>query len=230
MENDKKNEYIIEIRNLKKNFITPSETLRVLRGVDLKIKRGEFTSIMGPSGSGKSTLLNIIGLLDSFNEGEYFLSGIDIKNLSTKEKRKIRLFKLGFIFQTFNLIQTLTVQQNIELPMALAKISQTKQSEKSSFLLKKFGLSKKAKNFPYQLSIGEQQRVAISRALVMDPVLILLDEPTGNLDVKNSEKILDYLQTLKQFNTSILIVSHNPAVKRIADTNYTLEEGIITQE
>jgi len=230
MENDKKNQYIIEIRNLKKNFITPSETLEVLRGVNLKVKRGEFTSIMGPSGSGKSTLLNIIGLLDSFNEGEYFLSGIDIKNLSTKEKRKIRLFKLGFIFQTFNLIQTLTVQQNIELPMALAKIPQTEQSEKSSFLLKKFGLSKKAKNFPYQLSIGEQQRVAISRALVMDPVLILLDEPTGNLDVKNSEKILDYLQTLKQFNTSILIVSHNPAVKRITDTNYTLEEGIITQE
>ncbi len=229
MENEQNPENIIEIRNLTKNFITTSETLNVLRGIDFTIKRGEFVSIMGPSGSGKSTLLNIIGLLDSFNEGEYFLSGIDIKSLSFKDKRRIRLHKLGFIFQTFNLIQTLTVQQNIELPLALAKIPQKEQNEKSKKLLDNFGLSKKAKNFPYQLSIGEQQRVAISRALVMNPVLILLDEPTGNLDVKNSEKILDYLQTLRKFNTSILIVSHNPAVKRITDTNYILEDGNIKQ-
>ena len=229
MENEKNPENIIEIKNLTKNFITPSETLNVLRGIDFTIKRGEFVSIMGPSGSGKSTLLNIIGLLDSFEEGEYSLSGIDFKSLSFKDKRRIRLYKLGFIFQTFNLIQTLTVQQNIELPLALAKIPQKEQNEKSKRLLEKFGLSKKAKNFPYQLSIGEQQRVAISRALIMDPVLILLDEPTGNLDVKNSEKILDYLQTLRQFKTSILIVSHNPAVKRITDTNYILEEGVIKQ-
>ncbi len=229
MKNEKNPENIIEIENLTKNYITPSEKLNVLRGIDFTIKRGEFVSIMGPSGSGKSTLLNIIGLLDSFEEGEYSLSGIDIKSLSFKDKRRIRLYKLGFIFQTFNLIQTLTVQQNIELPLALAKIPQKEQNEKSQKLLEIFGLSKKAKNFPYQLSIGEQQRVAISRALVMDPVLILLDEPTGNLDVKNSEKILDYLQTLRQFNTSILIVSHNPAVKRITDTNYILEEGIIKQ-
>ncbi len=229
MENEKNPENIIEIKNLTKNFITPSETLNVLRGIDFTIKRGEFVSIMGPSGSGKSTLLNIIGLLDSFNEGEYFLSGIDIKSLSFKDKRRIRLFKLGFIFQTFNLIQTLTVQQNVELPLALAKIPQRDQNEKSKKLLEKFGLNKKAKNFPYQLSIGEQQRVAISRALIMAPVLILLDEPTGNLDVKNSEKILDYLQNLRQFNTSILIVSHNPAVKRITDKNYILEEGVLKQ-
>ena len=229
MENEKNPENIIEIKNLTKNFITPSETLKVLRGIDFTIKKGEFVSIMGPSGSGKSTLLNIIGLLDSYNEGEYFLSGIDIKSLSFKDKRRIRLFKLGFIFQTFNLIQTLTVQQNIELPLALAKIPQQDQHEKSKKLLDIFGLTKKFKNFPHQLSIGEQQRVAISRALIMDPVLILLDEPTGNLDVKNSEKILDYLQTLRQFNTSILIVSHNPAVKRITDTNYVLEEGVINQ-
>ena len=229
MENEKNPENIIEIKNLTKIFITHSETLNVLRGINFTIKRGEFVSIMGPSGSGKSTLLNIIGLLDSFEEGEYSLSGIDIKSLSFKDKRRIRLYKLGFIFQTFNLIQTLTVQQNIELPLALAKIPQKEQNEKSQKLLEKFGLSKKAKNFPYQLSIGEQQRVAISRALIMDPVLILLDEPTGNLDVKNSEKILDYLQTLRQFKTSILIVSHNLAVKRITDTNYILEDGKIKQ-
>jgi len=229
MENKKNPENIIEIKHLTKNFITPSETLNVLRGIDFTIKRGEFVSIMGPSGSGKSTLLNIIGLLDSFEDGEFFLSGIDIKNLSLKEKRRIRLYKLGFIFQTFNLIQTLTVQQNIELPLALAKIPQQEQHKKSNKLMEIFGLTKKLNNFPHQLSIGEQQRVAISRALVMEPVLILLDEPTGNLDVKNSEKILDYLQTLRQFSTSILIVSHNPAVKRITDTNYILEEGVIKQ-
>jgi putative ABC transport system ATP-binding protein len=229
MVNEKKPENIIEIKNLTKNFITPSETLKVLRGIDITIKKGEFVSIMGPSGSGKSTLLNIIGLLDSYNEGEYFLSSIDIKSLSFKDKRRIRLFKLGFIFQTFNLIQTLTVQQNIELPLALAKIPQQEQNKKSKKLMEIFGLGNKINTFPHQLSIGEQQRVAISRALIMDPVLILLDEPTGNLDVKNSEKILDYLQTLRQFSTSILIVSHNPAVKRITDTNYILEEGVIKQ-
>ncbi|QEE14364.1 ABC transporter ATP-binding protein [Promethearchaeum syntrophicum] len=227
MKNEKNPENIIEIKNLTKNFTTPSETLKVLRGINLTIRRGEFISIMGPSGSGKSTLLNIIGLLDSFEEGDYFLSGIDINTLSFKDKRRIRLYKLGFIFQTFNLIQTLTIQQNIEFPMALAKISQSKQNEKSEILLEKFGLSNKARNFPYQLSIGEQQRVAISRALVMEPVLILLDEPTGNLDAKNSEKTLDYLQTLRRFNTSILIVSHNPTVKRITDKNYILEEGVL---
>jgi len=227
MENETNPGNIIEIKDLTKKFITPSETLNVLKGINLTIKRGEFVSIMGPSGSGKSTLLNIIGLLDSFEEGEYFLSSIDIKSLSFKNKRRIRLYKLGFIFQTFNLIQSLTVQQNIELPLALAKIPQHEQHKKSKELMEKFGLSNKANSFPYQLSIGEQQRVAISRALIMDPILILLDEPTGNLDVRNSEKILDYLQTLRQFNTSILIVSHNPAVKRIADTNYILEEGLI---
>ncbi|MHA1562919.1 MAG: ABC transporter ATP-binding protein [Promethearchaeota archaeon] len=201
MENEKNPDNIIVIKKLTKNFITPSETLNVLRGIDFTIKRGEFVSIMGPSGSGKSTLLNIIGLLDSFEEGEYFLSGIDIKNLSFKDKRRIRLYKLGFIFQTFNLIQTLTVQQNIELPLALAKIPQQEQHEKSKKLMEIFGLSKKEKSFPHQLSIGEQQRVSISRALI----------------------------TLRQFNTSILIVSHNPAVKRITDTNYVLEEGVINQ-
>jgi len=185
---------------------------------------------MGPSGCGKSTLLNILGLLDNYENGRYSLAGIDVGDLSMRQKQKIRLQKIGFIFQTFNLIQTLTVRQNIELPMALARIPQNDQAAKSASLMERFGLQDKAKKFPHQLSIGEQQRVAISRALVNDPVLVLCDEPTGNLDEENSEVILSYLASLKEMQTSIIIVSHSPSTKAITDTNYRLTKGTLALE
>ena len=222
-------DYIIRIENLEKSFVTPSETLHVLRKLNFKLKRGEIIGIMGPSGSGKSTLLNIIGLLDSIDDGEYILGKINTSKLSKKELQQIRLNKIGFIFQTFNLIQTLNVRQNIELPMALLKKTQDEQYRKSTSLLEAFGLSSKAKSFPYQLSIGEQQRVAISRALVNDPILILCDEPTGNLDEENADIILKHLSSLREFNASILIVSHNPAIKKITDSNFILKNGILTK-
>ncbi|MHA1775850.1 MAG: ABC transporter ATP-binding protein, partial [Promethearchaeota archaeon] len=195
--------------------------------VDLEISRGEIVSIMGPSGSGKSTLLNILGLLDTYDSGVYTIADIDTSNLSAKMRQQIRLQKIGFVFQTFNLIQTLTVEQNIELPMNLLKKSQEEQHQRSAELLAEFGMTSKTKKFPYQLSIGEQQRVAIARALVNDPVIVLCDEPTGNLDEENAQIILNHLAKLKQLNTTILIVSHNPSVKEITDRNFILSHGKI---
>ncbi|MHA1585065.1 MAG: ABC transporter ATP-binding protein [Promethearchaeota archaeon] len=225
-----KSKNIIQVSDLQKSYISTSETLHVLRGVNLTIKRGEMIGIMGPSGSGKSTLLNIIGLLDAFDEGEYYLAGIEAHTFSQKNRQQIRLQKIGFIFQTFNLIQTLTVQQNIELPMQLLRKPQKEQHKKAIKLLEIFGIESKKNKFPYQLSIGEQQRVAISRALVNDPVLVLCDEPTGNLDEENAKLIQNHLHKLKNFNTAIIIVSHNPAIKQITDKNYILHHGILEEE
>ncbi|MHA1612395.1 MAG: ABC transporter ATP-binding protein [Promethearchaeota archaeon] len=225
-----KSENIITLSKIEKTYQTYSETLHVLRGVDFSIKRGEIISIMGPSGSGKSTLLNILGLLDSYDAGKYYIADIDTSSLNRRQKQIIRLNKIGFVFQTFNLIQTLTVRQNVELPMNLLKKTQEEQHTKADLLLSEFGVLEKASKFPYQLSIGEQQRVAIARALVNDPVIVLCDEPTGNLDEANSQIILNYLQKLKKFDTTILIVSHNPNVKSITDHDYVLAQGIIQKE
>ena len=222
---ERKPDIIIEIGNLKKAYITPSEKLEVLKGIDLTMTRGEFIGIWGPSGSGKSTLLNIIGLLESFEEGKYDIAKINAQDLSSRQAQQIRLEKIGFIFQTFNLIQTLTVAQNIELPMQLMHKSQADQRKKSMQLLEEFGIASKAKKFPHQLSIGEQQRVAIARALVNNPVLILCDEPTGNLDQKNAEIITSHLRKLRKFNTSIILVSHNEKLLSITDKNYELTDG-----
>jgi putative ABC transport system ATP-binding protein len=222
---ERKSDTIVEISKLKKSYITPSEKLDVLKGIDLTITRGEFIGIWGPSGSGKSTLLNIIGLLESFEEGTYDIAKINAQDLSGRQAQQIRLEKIGFIFQTFNLIQTLTTAQNIELPMQLMHRSQADQRKKSMELLEEFGIASKAHKFPHQLSIGEQQRVAIARALVNDPVLILCDEPTGNLDQKNAEIITSHLRKLRKFNTSIILVSHNEKLLSITDKNYELNDG-----
>ncbi len=220
-----KTKKIIEIQGLQKTYRTPSENLLVLDKIDLSMNRGEFIGIWGPSGSGKSTLLNIIGLLEPSDEGVFNLAGINTQNLSAKEAQQIRLQKIGFVFQTFNLIRTLTVIQNIELPMQLLHVPQEEQHAKSMKLLQEFGIESKAKKYPHQLSIGEQQRVAIARALVNDPVLILCDEPTGNLDHKNAEIITSHLRKLRKFDTSIILVSHNETLLSITDKNYELIDG-----
>ncbi len=222
---------IINLKNVKKNYQTESETLEILKGVNLSIERNDMVSIMGPSGSGKSTLLNILGLLDKFEEGTYNLSKFDVSQLDSKQMQEIRLKKIGFIFQTFNLIQTLTVRQNIELPMALIHKTELEQNKKSKELLKQVNLLEKADKFPKQLSIGEQQRIAVARALVNDPSIILCDEPTGNLDADTSKVILDYLVSLqKENNATILIVSHNPDIEKLCNKQFILKNGIINQK
>lgn len=222
---------IIQLSKLEKSYITKSESLQVLKGIDLEVKRNEIISIMGPSGSGKSTLLNVIGLLDQFDLGFYNISGLDVSNLTKIQMQEIRLKKIGFVFQTFNLIQTLNVRQNIELPMALLRKNQDVQRKKCDELLEEVKLTAKAKKFPHQLSIGEQQRVAIARALVNEPSIILCDEPTGNLDAETTEIILDYLLSLrKTHNATILIVTHNPEVEKVCDRRLVLKNGILTEK
>ncbi len=225
------NKTIIKLTQLKKSYVTRSESLPVLKGVDFEIQRNDIISIMGPSGSGKSTLLNIIGLLDQFDAGNYSLSGLNVSGLTKQQMQEIRLKKIGFIFQTFNLIQTLTVRQNIELPMALLHKNQEEQRLKSSKLLEAVQLESKADKYPHHLSIGEQQRVAIARALVNDPSIILCDEPTGNLDAQTTEVILKYLLLLrKEYNATILIVTHNPEVEKICDHTYFLRNGLLNEK
>ncbi|UYP44390.1 putative ABC transporter ATP-binding protein [Candidatus Lokiarchaeum ossiferum] len=222
---------IIKLSNIQKSYFTSSESLQVLKGVNLEIQRNDIISIMGPSGSGKSTLLNVIGLLDQFDSGTYEISGLDVSQLTKQQMQEIRLAKIGFIFQTFNLIQTLNVRQNIELPMALLHKDQEEQKKKSTDLLKQVQLESKADKFPHHLSIGEQQRVAIARALVNDPTLILCDEPTGNLDAQTTEIILNYLLKLrKEYNATILIVTHNPEVEKICDHKFVLKNGKLKEK
>jgi putative ABC transport system ATP-binding protein len=218
---------LIEIQNLVKSYPANPEPLEVLKGLNLNIYRGDIIAIMGPSGSGKTTFLNILGLLESYDQGIYSLAGIDISTLSEPEKRQIRLQKIGFVFQTFNLIQSLSVQDNIELPMALLHKTQEDQHRRSLELIKLLGLEGKQHSFPYQLSIGEQQRVAFARAMVNQPTIIMCDEPTGNLDAKNTEIVMNYLKKLVEHGATILIVTHNPAIKTITNRNFILRDGIL---
>lgn len=223
---DKNDNFIIRTKKLVKNYKLEKNLVEVLKGVDLEVKKGEFLLIMGPSGSGKTTLLNCLGLIDKFDSGEYHLGNIDTKTLSKKEMRQLRLKKIGFIFQTFNLVQSLTAQNNVELPLALNRFSQKEQYEISSKILKKVGLKSKFNHLPSQLSAGEQQRVAIARAIVINPSIIIADEPTGNLDKKNSETMLELLKDLqKENNLTLLYSSHDPLLDKYSDITYKIEDG-----
>ncbi len=186
---------------------------------------------MGPSGSGKTTLLNLIGLIDHPTSGKVFFKGKDTSHLSGKERRKIRLQNIGFVFQTFNLLPTLTALENVELPMALAKTSQNDQKEKATKLLEVVGLADRLKHRPKELSVGEMQRVAIARALANRPSLILADEPTGELDSKTGSEIINLLSDLcKKQKTTVLVATHDEKVAEVADKTYRIHDGIITQD
>lgn len=227
-----KKEAIIELINLNKSYNLGDErTLEVLRHINLNIYKDEIIIIMGPSGSGKSTLLNIIGLIDNFNSGYYKLGSVNVSNLSNKEKQKVRLNKIGFIFQTFNLISTMNVQENVEIPLALHKIPQKEQKTKALNTLQIVGLEDKVDKYPHQLSIGEQQRVAIARALVHKPPLILADEPTGELDYDNMENIMGLISSIhkKQLNTFV-IVTHDNNLKKYGDRVLYLMNGCISEK
>jgi len=225
------NDRIIKLMDIQKTYLLNNkEKLEVLRGINLEVWKKEIVVIMGPSGSGKSTLLNIIGLLDNFDFGSYILGGVNVSNLTNKEKQKVRLNKIGFVFQTFNLIPTLTVQENVEIPLALQKVSQLKQKKSSNQKLKIVGLEDKLDKYPHQISIGEQQRVAIARALVSEPPLVLADEPTGELDYENMENIMELILTLhKTQSTTFLIVSHDLNLKEYGDRVLYLKKGVINE-
>ena len=212
---------ILETQNLTKTYQFGSSTITAIKNVNLEIENGTFVSIVGPSGSGKTTLLNLIGLLSHPTSGKIFFKREDTSQLSERERRKFRLSNIGFVFQTFNLIPTLTAQENVELPMAFARVKPDTQRERAKDLLRLVGLTHRTCHRPKQLSAGEMQRVAIVRALANNPSLIIADEPTGELDTQTGLNIINLLLNLcKTQGKTIVIATHDEKIKKIADVVY----------
>ncbi len=200
---------MIQIENLCKTFRTEEVETLALRGVSLHVDKGEFVAVMGPSGCGKSTMLNILGLLDNPTSGKYLLDGVDVTNLKEKNRTALRKGKIGFVFQNFNLIDELNIEENVELPLRYLNVSAAERKARVKEALDRMGISHRAKHFPQQLSGGQQQRAAIARAVVAKPGLILADEPTGNLDSKNGKEVMDLLTELNREGTTIVMVTHS---------------------
>ena len=220
----------IEIKNLKKAFRTELVETVALNGVSLTIEKGEFVAIMGPSGCGKSTLLNIIGLLDNPTSGEYLLNGEDVSKKSESERTDIRKGTLGFVFQAFNLIEDLNVEENIELPLLYMGLPKSERRKRVQDAMDRMAISHRAKHFPAQLSGGQQQRVAIARAVVCQPSLILADEPTGNLDSKNGHEVMELLSELHKEGTTIVMVTHSQKDAMYADRIISMFDGQVVEK
>jgi len=202
-----------------------------LKGINMKIQKGEFVAIMGPSGSGKSTLLNLIGALDRQTSGKIFLDGIDLRKLSEDKLSVLRNRKLGFVYQSFNLIQRLTSVENVEMPLIARGMPEKARRSKSMKMLSAVGLASKANKRPTELSGGEQQRVAIARALVTQPTLIIADEPTGNLDSKTTQEVVDQFVSVNlTFGTTILVVTHNPDIAERTQHIVSIRDGLIEKD
>ena len=221
---------MIKIENIKKVFRTEDVETWALREVSLEVKAGEFVAIMGPSGCGKSTLLNILGLLSSPSEGTYMLDGKDVSTLSESDRIKLRKGALGFVFQSFNLIDELNVTENIELPLLYMGVSAKERKEAVKAVIDRVAMGHRAKHFPAQLSGGQQQRVAIARAVISNPKLILADEPTGNLDSKNGREVMELLKELHREGTTIVMVTHSQRDASYADRIINLFDGQIVNE
>lgn len=221
---------MLQIRKLHKSYPIGDSKLHVLKGIDLSVKKGEMVSIMGSSGSGKSTLLNIIGMLDEADEGDYILDNVPIKNLTEKKAANYRNKFLGFIFQSFNLINYKNAVENVALPLYYQGIPRKERIEKAMFHLKKVGLADWAKHLPNELSGGQKQRVAIARALAADPKLLLADEPTGALDTKTSYEIMEFLQQLNDEGKTILIVTHEEDIADMTKRIVRLRDGVIMED
>jgi putative ABC transport system ATP-binding protein len=219
---------LIDLSKVSKFYKMGDTTVTALDKLDLAIKRGELLSVMGPSGSGKSTLLNIIGCIDNPTDGNVCIGGRDVSRLKDAELTKIRLTEIGFIFQQFYLIPTLTAYENIELPMREAKVPNDERRRRTLELLELVGLRDRDRHYPNQLSGGEQQRVAIARALANNPILILADEPTGELDTKTAMKIIDLLKELNAKNgITVIIVTHDPRIANETNRVVTLQDGTV---
>jgi putative ABC transport system ATP-binding protein len=221
---------IIVVRNMKREYVMGSETVRALRGVDFTIRRNEFVAIMGPSGSGKSTLMNLIGCLDSPSEGEYWLNGHRVSELGDDELARIRNREIGFVFQTFNLLPRASALQNVELPMIYAGFSAKERRKAAEDALTRVGLGDRMGHRPNELSGGQRQRVAIARALVNNPSIILADEPTGNLDSKTSEEILQLFEQLYADGQTIILVTHEHDIAAHARRQVHLKDGMIESD
>lgn len=222
---------LLDLKEITKEYKLGETVVRALRGLDLSIEEGEIVALMGPSGSGKSTLMHIIGALDTPSNGTAFLDGQDLERLKEKQLVALRGKKVGFVFQTFNLIQTLTAQQNVELPMIFQGIRRAERAQRAKELLVKVGLADRVRHKPSELSGGERQRVAVARALANNPEIILADEPTGNLDTESGEAILEMLKGLRvDDGKTVIIVTHDPEATAIADRVIRLRDGHVVEE
>jgi len=221
---------LIRLEGTTKVFLTDEVETHALSGIHLDITRGEFVSISGPSGCGKSTLLSILGLLDSPSEGTYTLNGVPVEDLTVSERTRIRNREIGFIFQAFNLIGDLTVYENVELPLTYRGMSGSERKQRVQEALERVGMSHRMKHYPSQLSGGQQQRVAVARALAGKPSILLADEPTGNLDSKNSEAVMDLLGDLHREGATICMVTHDPRYTKFADRTIHLFDGQVVDE
>jgi putative ABC transport system ATP-binding protein len=224
-------EIVMKLENLSKNYTLGKRSVQALSNLNLQVNKGDFVAIMGPSGSGKTTLLNVLGCLDKPTNGKVLLDGADISKLPEKELYKIRRRKLGFIFQTFNLLPYLNARENVELPMEGTGLSRSERSRRAKELLQLVNLSGREEHRPHRLSAGEQQRVAIARALANNPAIILADEPTGNLDVKNKREIVTLLANLNlKQKTTIIVVTHDGQVAAHTERVLLLKDGKILKE
>jgi len=224
------NEVLILMDNVQKVFKTDEVETHALAGIHMQLKRGEFVAINGPSGCGKSTLLSILGLLDSPSDGNYTINNKPVSNLSLSERTRIRNREIGFIFQAFNLIGDLNVYENVELPLTYRGMGSAERKQRVQQALEKVGMAHRIKHYPSQLSGGQQQRVAVARALVGDPSILLADEPTGNLDSKNGEAVMELMTELHRGGATICMVTHDPRYSAFADRSIHLFDGRIVEE
>src|ERR1041385_5969216 len=224
------NDAVIHLEGVKKVFLTDEVETHALAGIDLEIRRGEYISISGPSGCGKSTLLSILGLLDSPSEGTYLLNAKPVQDLSMSERARVRNREIGFIFQAFNLIGDLTVYENVELPLTYRGMPSSERKKRSQEALEKVGMAHRMMHYPSQLSGGQQQRVAVARALCGQPAILLADEPTGNLDSRNREAVMELLRELNRQGATICMVTHDPRYASHADRTLQLFDGRIVCE
>ena len=225
--------HIIRVENLRRDFQVGGETVHALRGVTFSVAKGEFVTIMGTSGSGKSTLLNILGCLDTPTSGEYWLDGVSVREMGRNDRATLRNRKIGFVFQSYNLLPKTTALENVELPLFYnPDVSDGGRIDTAHVdrIIETLGLSEKIHNLPGQLSGGQQQRVAIARALVNNPVMILADEATGNLDTRTSFEILTLFQRLHAEGSTIVFVTHNPEIAQFSSRNIVLRDGHITDD